>query len=670
MSLRRRTSIVFLAHNIYGVGGTVRTVVNLANELSKTFDVSIASVFRRTEDPAFDIDKRVKLIPLVSAMGGTFEHRSHQTAGLGTSSLIHPDEELFAQYSSFTDSQLMSFVKSSSFDVYIGTRPGLNVFLAQHAPKESLVITQEHMNTSMIAPTVRKQMEEHYENVYAAVTVTEQEASNFSSSLALSDTRVVCIPNSIPKNRFSSFSARSDLIVAAGRLARGKRLEILLHAFSGLAADFPSWTLRVYGGGDQLAGLRALAHQLGLTDRVQFAGRVATLEGEWPKAKIVVSTSDAESFGMTLVEAMAAKAAVISTDCPVGPREIITDEAQGVLIPMGSTEELQSALRRLMVDERLRSELAKGGYQRSLDYRPEIISGQYRELISSGLTAQSRKLTANKKREHLDHPKLVLQLGRGTSLLVTGDLGKRSVLRKELLLQFDTITGKEFSVAHRVVVGRDGKFAVKVPYSVFKRTAHWCVGLFSKDGATIEAQITAAPQAMPDLKSRLFRKRVQHLATYQDENGVPRIRSWNKKEHVEVTGIQLNEQVYKVRCMSRNPLSASASLLVRRRGSLPGHFEVPITKLDEHEFSFSLDLDPLMKSTIESHEAWDLFLKDHGMEVRLARIFDDVAERKQVMNFPAVRGVRRGDSVSSPLSYLGYGYYTIHNELAIVTKVS
>ena len=78
--------------------------------------------------------------------------------------------------------------------------------------------------------------------------------------------------------------------------------------------------------------------ELGLYNKVHLMGARSPIEPEWAKGAIAVSTSRHESFGMTLVEAMRCGLPVVSTDCDYGPREIIEDGVDGLLVPVGDVE--------------------------------------------------------------------------------------------------------------------------------------------------------------------------------------------------------------------------------------------------------------------------------------------------------------------------------------------
>jgi glycosyltransferase involved in cell wall biosynthesis len=81
-----------------------------------------------------------------------------------------------------------------------------------------------------------------------------------------------------------------------------------------IVAERPDWDLRLYGGGEQRAGLAALVDKLGLGDHVGLMGGVAPIEPEMAKGSLLAVSSSIESFGVTIVEAMRA-------GLPVPPRD-------------------------------------------------------------------------------------------------------------------------------------------------------------------------------------------------------------------------------------------------------------------------------------------------------------------------------------------------------------
>ena len=69
-------SITFIAHNIFGVGGTVRTVLNLAEALSENHDVTIVSVYQRVDVPSFLIGPKIRIISIVDGRVGSSDRQA------------------------------------------------------------------------------------------------------------------------------------------------------------------------------------------------------------------------------------------------------------------------------------------------------------------------------------------------------------------------------------------------------------------------------------------------------------------------------------------------------------------------------------------------------------------------------------------------------------------
>ena len=138
--------------------------------------------------------------------------------------------------------------------------------------------------------------------------------------------------------------------------------------------------LVIAGDGPELGNLKDLVGELGLGDRVHFPGRAdrrqvaAYLAG----CEFFVISSPAEPFGIVILEAMAAGAAVIAVN-NAGPAEIITNGVDGLLAERSEPGELAAAMQRLITDVPLRNRLAAAGKARAAEFAWPKIAGQYAE---------------------------------------------------------------------------------------------------------------------------------------------------------------------------------------------------------------------------------------------------------------------------------------------------
>jgi glycosyltransferase involved in cell wall biosynthesis len=99
-------------------------------------------------------------------------------------------------------------------------------------------------------------------------------------------------------------------------------------------------------------------------------------------ASVFVLSSRFEGFPLVLLEAMTAGLAVVSFDCPTGPGEIVTDGANGLLVPAEDVEALGVALDRVMSDEPLRRRLAAAAPAAVLPFSREQIGRRWDELLA------------------------------------------------------------------------------------------------------------------------------------------------------------------------------------------------------------------------------------------------------------------------------------------------
>ncbi|MEH0625290.1 glycosyltransferase family 4 protein [Streptomyces stelliscabiei] len=372
--------IVFLLHNAYAIGGTVRTTLNLASALADHHDVEIASMARHLDEPRFTVDPRVTLVPLVDIRPYSPDLRDPVQVQPAVD--FPAQDKRHRQYSRLTDLRVRAYLARCGADVVIGTRPGINVYVSRFAPRRALRIGQEHLRHDAHGKQLRKVLARHYRTLDAVVTTTAADAAVYRARMKLPGVRVMPVPNIVPPASVAPSDVTAPVIAAAGRLARGKRFDLLLEAFAKVAAKEPDWQLRIYGGGKQKDRLEALIEDLRLTDRAHLMGPHTPIEEEFARASVVVSASDAESFGMTLVEAMRCGVPVVSTDCPLGPAEIITDGTDGRLVPVDDPHALAEAILDLTADPDLRRAMGRAALASAHRYDPAPIVAEYERLFA------------------------------------------------------------------------------------------------------------------------------------------------------------------------------------------------------------------------------------------------------------------------------------------------
>ncbi len=133
------------------------------------------------------------------------------------------------------------------------------------------------------------------------------------------------------------------VILGAGRLTRQKDFPTLIRAFAELRRS-RIVRLMILGEGEERPNLETLVASLGVTEDVALPGFSENAMACMAGSALFVLSSAWEGLPTVLIEALAAGARVVSTDCPSGPREILQDGRLGALVPVGDASALAVAM--------------------------------------------------------------------------------------------------------------------------------------------------------------------------------------------------------------------------------------------------------------------------------------------------------------------------------------
>ncbi len=199
---------------------------------------------------------------------------------------------------------------------------------------------------------------------------------------------VLHIPNPVDPALFAAASHQVDSggqdrpaeLVAVGRLVRQKRFDLLLEAV-GLLKDIGPIQLTIYGEGPERADLELQRNRLGLQDIVRFGGFEKDISRIYRGAAALVLSSDFEGFGNVIVEALAFGLAVVATDAPYGPRDILAGGRFGVLVPPGSAVSLAAGIRSVLPGGENHDRLSRSAVDRAREYAAPIVAARMREAL-------------------------------------------------------------------------------------------------------------------------------------------------------------------------------------------------------------------------------------------------------------------------------------------------
>lgn len=191
------------------------------------------------------------------------------------------------------------------------------------------------------------------------------------------------IPNAVNPVFFKTEKTRANSYwVAIGRLTEQKNYPMMFSAFAAVHADFPDERLRIYGEGPMRSDLQRMVDDLGLSDCVVLCGRTSDVPAVLADAKGFLMSSDYEGMPNALMEAMAVGLPCIVTDCPCGgPRELIGDGDNGVLIAVGDKDAMATEMKRLL--DTPVSRIGANAKARMKALGPEAVSKKWRDYLDS-----------------------------------------------------------------------------------------------------------------------------------------------------------------------------------------------------------------------------------------------------------------------------------------------
>ena len=186
------------------------------------------------------------------------------------------------------------------------------------------------------------------------IAVSQGVARDISKITGLRSERIRVIPNPTIHSKLFSLAEEHivnpwfscpdiPIILGVGRLTRQKDFPTLIKAFAKVRFNRPC-RLIILGDGNDRPLLEDLATELGVKDDLYMPGFTRNPFEYFRRASLFVLSSAWEGLGNVLIEALALGIPVVSTDCPNGPREILSNGLYGPLVPVGDAHELAAAM--------------------------------------------------------------------------------------------------------------------------------------------------------------------------------------------------------------------------------------------------------------------------------------------------------------------------------------
>ncbi len=364
-----------------GYGGIEKCVTNLANSLCNDYIVEIAVCYKLYKEPAFPIDKRVKIKYLNKNLK---PNRKEFMTALKKKRLISTVKEGLYSIKVLNSRRrtMVNYIINCHSDIIISTRDLFNYWVGTFAKKSVLKIGWEHNhfhgNYKYATNIVNS-----CKNLDYLIVVSKELENFYSKKLIKSKCKCLYIPNSIDKLPSKCSSLNNKRFISVGRLSPEKGFLDLLKIYKRVLKKHNDWHLDIVGDGRERKILEDYILDNNLSSNITLHG----FQGEdyinrlLDKSSIYLMTSYTESFGIVLIEAMSHGVPCIAFDSAEGAREIINSGKNGYLIKNRNFEAMEKKINDLCDDFKVRKILGENARNDVKKYTSDVVKEEWITLI-------------------------------------------------------------------------------------------------------------------------------------------------------------------------------------------------------------------------------------------------------------------------------------------------
>lgn len=361
--------ILFNTDQIYLHGGIEKVMATKANYFASLpgFDVIILTTEQNHNNACYYLDERIKQIDV----GINYDRTKSYFSATNLKKVF---THYFRQKKMFKKLQPDIVISANyNFDHY---------WLPFIVPTKTKVIKEIHAS-GYLSPQLRKngifvnrlkwKLNDYILSKYDTVVVLNEDEKNYQMS-----NNVVVIPNpiDIPNVRAT---LENKQVIAAGRIAPVKGFDQLVDAWRLVHQKQPEWQLHIYGDGyaDVKEKLQLKISENKLEKTVFFKNSVNNLSQTMLEYSIYAMSSITECFPMVLLEAQSVGLPIVSYDCPNGPRHIVHNNNDGLLVENQNPEAFAEGILSIMRNEDIRKKMGSTAKLNSINFETSAVLKQW-----------------------------------------------------------------------------------------------------------------------------------------------------------------------------------------------------------------------------------------------------------------------------------------------------
>lgn len=357
-----RKRIVIYGDSMNLSGGRERVIANLINLWSEEYDITL--LVKDDGESYYPLPDTISVLTLGIPMKLDMNSKISRIITIFKNLLV-------------SIRRLKSILSQLDYD-YLYVSTPLNAFesfCAMKDPNRKLVISEHaSMNSFNAIYTWMKKLV--YNRSYCLSVPNKMDTVEYVKE----GCNAFYIPHPLTFTANSKNALDSKIMLNVGRLTCDKQQDVLIRAWSHIK-EKNGWQLWIVGEGEEKNNLDTLITILKQQESIKLFPARKNIKEIYQKASCFVLTSRCEGFGMVLLEAMAFGVPCVSFDCPSGPRDIIINGYNGILVE-NNIESLERSLVRILnlTDDAL-SELGTNAWNTVINWNNEAILDQWRKCV-------------------------------------------------------------------------------------------------------------------------------------------------------------------------------------------------------------------------------------------------------------------------------------------------
>jgi glycosyltransferase involved in cell wall biosynthesis len=364
--LSHQKHIVLISSFLNAVGGYERIVASYVNLLAEKGENITLLLLADTKDSLYPLHKNVRVVQASLNFGITPKGNMISRKLKMSKDLMQLERILKQLDPSFLICSEYSYTVAA---VLTAQRKKMKVFSWEHT----------HFNVNLKNRFWTALCKFAYPKLDGIICLNPDEKKLFRSL----NKNVVVIPNFIQLSDTQS-SLEEDIILTVARLTAIKGIDYLLEAAKLVLTKYRQWKWKIIGDGELKKQVQGFIQKENLDGRLLLQEPPGhDISSEYQNASLYVMTSLNECFPMVLLEALSYGLPCIAFDCDTGPRHIINNNFNGILVENGNVDAMADAIDELIEDSNKRKLMGAHAIENSKHFSAEMVYQQWETLFNA-----------------------------------------------------------------------------------------------------------------------------------------------------------------------------------------------------------------------------------------------------------------------------------------------